>query len=66
MELAPFQRKLRRCKVCRKKKPDVSHKGKCWRCALKIMKATANQLHRKEGEYYDKWKAAVKKSAARL
>jgi len=52
-----------RCNVCGEYKPgNLSTNGICEKCGWERMKESVKQVKRKNGPYYEKWKAGLKRS----
>jgi len=54
------------CKICRRKKNNLSYKGYCPECAIKKVKAVGAQMKEKRGYYYRRWRKAMREWAKTL
>jgi len=47
------------CKVCGKKKYDISQHGLCVKCATEKVQLARLQIKHKSGPIYEKWRKAI-------
>ncbi|MBA7582390.1 hypothetical protein ES708_24318 [subsurface metagenome] len=60
--------KIVKCAECGGDFPrkELNRNFHCQDCRMKVLRETMEQLHRKEGPRYEKWKQGMKAAAGRL
>ena len=56
----------KQCKICGKKKYDISTKGHCTKCGKNLHLSAIYQIKTKQGPIYEKWKKRIQDALEKL